>query len=236
MERNPAVRHLPTIPDEDQVRYRTATEHAFATLKRWIIAGILPPGSTIDQAELSQRLGMSRIPVRTALERLASERLISLTPRRSAVVTRLSPEEMADLYFVRYHLEGLATELAAERLTEKDLADLDRTLEQTEEEAARGDLESFLASNRAFHMCIYRAAGNAVLMRMIESLWDLSERYRRAYLQLPVRARESADEHRRIFELLRERRAAEAAAFMREHNEKTVRVLLQHYRQEGASP
>ena len=90
MERNPAVRHLPTISDEDQVRYRTATEHAFATLKRWIIAGILPPGSTIDQAELSQRLGMSRIPVRTALERLASERLISLTPRRSAVVTRLS--------------------------------------------------------------------------------------------------------------------------------------------------
>jgi DNA-binding GntR family transcriptional regulator len=215
------------------IRYPTATEHAFVTLKRWIINGMLAPGASIDQAELSRRLGMSRVPVRTALERLASEGLVVLTPRRGAVVMPVSLQEMSDLYVVRNHLEGLATELAVDRLTEADLEALARILSQTEEEVRRGDLEAFLASNRAFHMRIYAATGNAVLIRVIGGLWDLSERYRRAYLQLPARAQESTAEHRHIFELLRARRGAEAAAFMREHNAKTMRVLAEYYGWEG---
>jgi DNA-binding GntR family transcriptional regulator len=222
------------VRDDVTVRYRTATEHAFITLKRWITAGVLAPGASIDQAELSQRLGMSRVPVRTALERLASEGLVALTPRRGAVVMPLSLQEMSDLYVVRHHLEGLATELAADRLTEADVEALARILAQTEEEVRRGDLEAFLASNRAFHMRIYAASGNAVLTRVIGGLWDLSERYRRAYLQLPARAEESTAEHRHIFDLLRARRGAEAAAFMREHNAKTMRVLAEYYGREGS--
>jgi DNA-binding GntR family transcriptional regulator len=217
------------MPSDLNVRYRTATEHAFVTLKRWINDGVLAPGSTIDQAELSQSLGMSRVPVRTALERLASEGFVTLTPHRSAVVMKLSLEEMSDLYLVRRHLEGLATEQAAERLADEDFAVLEEILARTEEEVRSGGLEAFLSSNRAFHMRIYAAAGNAVLLRIIEGLWDLSERYRRAYLRMPARAAESMAEHRRIFDLLRQRRGGEAAAFMREHNDKTMRVLIDRY-------
>ncbi len=207
-------------------RYKTATEHAFMMLKQWINDGVLAPGSTIDQVQLSQTLGMSRVPVRTALERLASEGLVALAPHRSAVVMPVSLREMRDLYFVRHHLEGLATELAAERCTLEDITSLDHILQTTERQVSAGDLEGFLASNRAFHMRVYAAAGNAVLLRVIEGLWDLSERYRRAYLQLPARANESTSEHRQICDLFRARKASEAAAFMREHNDKTMRVLL----------
>jgi DNA-binding GntR family transcriptional regulator len=214
---------------DEAPRYKTATEHAFTMLKQWINDGVLAPGSTIDQVQLSQTLGMSRVPVRLALERLASEGLVALAPHRSAVVMPISLQEMRDLYAVRHHLEGLATELAARWRSDEDLVELEHILEMTERQVAAGDLEGFLTSNRAFHMRVYTAAHNAVLLRVIESLWDLSERYRRAYLRLPARARESTDEHRQIYELLSARNIREARAFMQEHNDKTMRVLVEWF-------
>ncbi len=174
---------------------------------------------------------MSRVPIRTALERLASEGLVVLSPHRSAIVVPLSLQEMRDLYYVRHHLEGVAAELAARQRADDDLAALARILASTEAQVAAGDLEGFLASNRAFHTRIYAATGNAVLVRVIDGLWDLSERYRRAYLQLPARAAESTSEHRRLYDLIREQRDVEAGAFMREHNAKTMRVLEEWFQQ-----
>jgi len=216
------------------VRYRTASEHAFRTLKQWIIEGEIAPGTTIDQAEISARLGMSRMPIRTALERLDSEGLVMLVPHRGAVVTPTSVREMHDLYFVRHHLEGIATELAAEMLLEPELDEIAMILETIEAQVRSGDLEAFLASNRAFHMAVYRGAHNVVLEREIAGLWDLSERYRRAYLQLPARAKESTAEHRQIYQLLQARRAREASEFMRKHNDKTMRVLVERFQQTEA--
>lgn len=214
-----------------EVRYRTASEHAFRILKQWILEGVIPPGTTIDQAEISAKLGMSRMPVRTALERLDSEGLVMVVPHRGALVAPTSVREMHDLYFVRHHLEGIATELAAKLLSEPELAEIARILDTIEEQVRAGDLEAFLASNRAFHMAVYRGAHNAVLERMIASLWDLSERYRRAYLQLPARAKESTAEHRQIYQLLQARCAREASEFLRKHNDKTMQVLIEHFHQ-----
>jgi DNA-binding GntR family transcriptional regulator len=217
-----------------ELRYRTASEHAFKVIKQWILDGELPPGSTIDQSELSTRLGMSRMPIRTALERLDSEGLVLLTPHRGAIVAPTSVREMRDLYFVRHHLEGVATELAAESISQAQLTESARILDQIEEQVRAGDLEAFLASNRDFHMSVYGAGNNAVLLRVIEGLWDLSERYRRAYLQLPQRANESTAEHRQIYELLRAHKGSEAGAFMRKHNDKTMRVLIERFEHAGA--
>jgi DNA-binding GntR family transcriptional regulator len=219
-----------------EVRYRTASEHAFRMLKQWIIEGDIAPGTTIDQAEISAKLGLSRMPIRTALERLDSEGLIMLVPHRGAVVTPTSVREMHDLYFVRRHLEGIATELAAEMLLEPELEEIARILETIEGQVRSGDLEAFLASNRAFHMAVYRGAHNAVLEREIAGLWDLSERYRRAYLQLPDRAKESTAEHRQIYQLLQARRAREASECMRKHNDKTMQVLIERFQQTEAPP
>jgi DNA-binding GntR family transcriptional regulator len=212
-----------------EIKYRTASEHAFRLLKRWILAGDLPPGSTIDLTGLSRRLGMSRMPIRTALERLDSESLVMLTPHRGAVVAPISAQEMQDLYFVRHQLEGVAVEMAARNMTADVFDELERILTTTEQQVAAGDLEGFLASNRMFHTTVYRASGNRVLQRVIDGLWDLSERYRRAYLAQPARAEVSTAEHRRLYELLREGRATAARAFMQEHNDKTMRVLLDAY-------
>ena len=214
-----------------EIKYRTASEHAFRVLKQWILEGELAPGSLIDLTGVARRLGISRIPIRTALERLDSEGLITLTPHRGAVVAPISAGQMQDLYFVRHQLEGVAVELAAKNMTPDVLAELDRVLDTTERQVAAGDIDGFLASNRMFHSAIYRAAGNPVLQRVIDSLWDLSERYRRAYLAQPSRAVESTAEHRRLYQLLRAGRAGEARAFIQQHNEKTIRVLMDAYRE-----
>jgi len=213
------------IPVPDALRYRTATEYAVATIKEWIFAGRLAPGERLDQFELGERLGMSRAPVRTALERLAGEGLVDLLPHRGAIVTEISQQDMLDLYFVRNHLESLATRLAASQLTAEQLDSLEHALTKTAAQVADGDLEAFLSTNRQFHMLIYQAAGIPILLRIINSLWDLSERYRRAYLQASARAQESTIEHRHILNLLRRRDADAAAAYMKEHNENTVRAL-----------
>src|SRR5579871_797216 len=131
------MRRPGTAMPDGAPRYKTASAHAVAVLKKWINDGVLAPGSTIDQVQISEDLGMSRVPIRTALERLASEGLVVLAPHRRAIVVPLSLQEMRDLYYVRHHLEGVAAELAARHRTDEDLAALGQILASTEAQIGR---------------------------------------------------------------------------------------------------
>lgn len=210
------------MPEE---RYRTAIEHATHLVRQWIFRGVLKPGTAIDQVALGQKLGMSRIPIRTALERLATEGLINLTPRKGATVPALSQKEMNDLYFVRGRLEGMAVELASDNLTDANLRELEQMLTVASFQVEAGDLEGFLQTCKNFHFKIYATCGNDVLVRVIEGLWTLCERYRRAYLQLPNRLNESLAEHRQVLHSLANRTPSESVSLMREHLNKTKQIL-----------
>jgi DNA-binding GntR family transcriptional regulator len=210
-------------------QYVTATEHAFQVLKEWVNHGALAPGTVLDQVEMSRALGVSRVPVRMAFERLASEGFITLTPHKSAVVREISLQEMRDVYVVRHRLEQLAMELAAGQLSVEDQQQLDDILIETTACLLNGDVEGFLACNRRFHMQIYQASANGTLMHVIGNLWDLSERYRRTYLQLPGRAQQSTEEHYHLSGLLKQRRRDEAVAFLQKHNEATLGALADRF-------
>lgn len=210
-------------------QYVTATEHAYLVLKEWVNHGVLAPGTVLDQVEISRALGVSRLPVRMAFERLASEGFITLTPHKSAVVREISLREMRDVYVVRYRLEHLAMELAVGQLSGEDLRHLEDILVRTSSCANSGDVEGFIACNRQFHMQIYGVSRNSTLMHVIGNLWDLSERYRRTYLQLPGRAEQSTIEHRHLFELLSERRCDEAVSFLQKHNATTLAALVDRF-------
>jgi DNA-binding GntR family transcriptional regulator len=145
-------------------------QEAAGRLRALIIEGILAPGARLNERELSLQLGVSRTPLREAFRMLAAEGLLAQLPNRGVQVVALSREDVQHAFEVMASLEGLAGELAAGRVTDRDVADL-RAL-QTEMEAAhkRRDLPTYYSINRMIHDRINAIAGNPVLAQTYRTL------------------------------------------------------------------
>ncbi|NWG18780.1 MAG: GntR family transcriptional regulator [Chloroflexi bacterium] len=214
---------------------RTMTEQVLARLRDMILSGELAPGSRIDQNELARRFGVSLVPLREALARLQSSGLVRIVPHRGVFVESLSADELLDIYQVREALEEQAARLAAPRLSDADLAAIDRLQAELERTAITGDFDAFLDLNREFHFTIYRASGRRYLLQLIDQLWDLSARYRRFQLHaFPDRARASLFETQAIVAACRRRDPDALAWMVRYKVHQTVVGLLDRMRQEPA--
>ena len=160
-------------------------ESAYSELRRRIISGELDPGSRLSQYELADEMGMSITPLREAVRRLASEEWLEMDTHRDVRVAPVNAAEARELLEVRLSLEPLAAELAAERRTDGEIADMkaaaDKLLPVT-----RTWGEEAITAHRGFHRAIYVASHNKVLIRFLDDLWDKSDRYRRIGLKLPA--------------------------------------------------
>lgn len=142
----------------EAIESRSLGEEVADRLREAIVTGALSPGQRLREAELSATMRVSRSPIRDALSRLGSERLLTLRPRHGAVVASIALRDIEEVYSLRVTLEGLAVRLAMERATAEDLAAM-------REVAARGPVGSTLHSEHqyaeldiTFHDLIYRAA------------------------------------------------------------------------------
>ncbi|MFV2175921.1 GntR family transcriptional regulator [Actinomadura sp. LOL_016] len=188
-------------------------------LRDQILSGTLPAGSRLAQYDLAESLNMSITPLREAIRRLSSEGLVTVETHRDVRVSTMNSDEARQLFEVRLSLDPTAAELAATRRTDADIAAM---------QTAVGNLlpvtrqwgEEALTAHRAFHRTVYRASRNDVLIRLLDDLWDKSDRYRRLGLQLPPgdepRTRD-LQEHHRLVELIIDQEAAQAAQLMRDH-------------------
>src|SRR5207244_9217285 len=120
-------------------------------LREQILSGKLEPGAELAEVALSEQLGVSRGPIREALGRLASEGLVTVRPRRGAVVRSLSKEEFLELYQVREALEMMAVKLAVPRLQPDDFGALEELIATMASHAERGEAAPFFETNSAFH-------------------------------------------------------------------------------------
>jgi DNA-binding GntR family transcriptional regulator len=201
-------------PEPGERAQATATEYALAEVRALLISGALVAGTRIDQAELAKRFGLSIVPIREALARLQSVGLVEIVPHRGVFVARVAADELVDIYTVREILEEQAARIAAPKLTDEDIAAVDKLSSAMAAAAKAKDHDRLLTANRELHFTIYRAAGRRHMLQIIERLWDLSARY--AHLQLhavPERASEAMFEVRRIAEACR-RRDADALSLM----------------------
>jgi DNA-binding GntR family transcriptional regulator len=145
-------------------------EAAAERLRTLIIEGDLAPGARLNERELSERLGVSRTPLREAFRMLAADGLLVQLPNRGAQVVSLSREDARHAFEVMAALEGLSGELAVARVTNEDIADL-RTLQTEMEQAhARRDLPNYYRVNRTIHDRINAIAGNPVLTHTFRTL------------------------------------------------------------------
>lgn len=154
----------------DPLKARLA-EYAYTAIRNDILAGRFGPRGRLIQDELAQRLGISRTPVREAIVRLEHEGLVTLVPRRGAVVSRLTTQDILDIYEVREDLERLAVRLAARKGRAYDVRALRQTLRKMER-VSPTRVEEYYKLNRAFHLQMAAASENRSLVAALESLWN----------------------------------------------------------------
>lgn len=165
-------------------------------LRDRILSGAIPPGERLVESRLSEELGVSRMPVREALRQLASEGLVTIEPRRGASVTSFSPEQVRELVEVRATLEGLNAKLAAQRHDARQIAEMEKILEEGARLASVGDPATLMQMNQRFHDALGSIAANSVLQEIMRSLRD-----RTALLFAPInrtRGEQNWDEHAAI--------------------------------------
>ena len=153
------------------------TEQAYELLRREIITCALAPGADVSEAELAERLKMSKTPVRDALARLRTEGFVETFPRRGYRIVPMTLADMNELFDVRIILEGGAAELAAERITNAELDELDRLADITYDLEETLSLDQFVLANRRFHSAIARAAGRERLLTLVSRNLDELERF-----------------------------------------------------------
>jgi DNA-binding GntR family transcriptional regulator len=161
---------------------RTLAAQVQEHIREAILRQILRAGERLDQNKLSEELQVSMAPIREALRGLEAEGLVIIQPRRGAFVVELSITDMDKLYFTRQLIEGEAIYHAVPHLTEADFAALQTMIDQMMQATASGNINTYIALNRQFHLRIYSALDNPHLLQVIQMLWERSELYRYRYM------------------------------------------------------
>jgi DNA-binding GntR family transcriptional regulator len=196
-------------------------------LREEILRGALRPGDRIRQEEVGERFGASRLPVREALRMLEAEGLTEHQTNKGARVPRLSQHEVQVIYQMRERLEPLALVESLPALDEETLARIEQVQQRIE---ADGDVDEFLELDREFHMLTYTGCGIDPLMWMVRRLWNSTQHYRRAFVQLsgPGRMWVVNAEHRLIMDALARRDPIDAERHLSGHIRRTRTALTQH--------
>lgn len=151
--------------------HETQREWVYDQVKHMLMSGALAPGQKITLARLATDLGVSMMPVREALRRLAAERALTMRPNRSVTVPRLSRAETLSIRAIRQMLEGHAAATAASLITEAEVERLAALQVELAAARARADAKRILAANEEFHFLVYNAACVPVLVDVISTLW-----------------------------------------------------------------
>ena len=179
-----------------------SSEFVYRTLKERIISGEMPPDSRLIELAIAAQFGVSRTPVREALKRLAAENLVLADPARGMVVHAPDHEEIEDTFELRMALDGLASRLAAHRITPSEVAHLRLIVESMREAVDTDRREQLVGANVRFHDVIYLAAGNRMLARVAKDLRDFVRRFTTLPIASSHRVGHVVDEHEAILAAL----------------------------------
>lgn len=176
-------------------------DQVFEILEKDILTGVYARGEILTETKLSEKLGVSRTPIREALRRLEQERLVVGTSRGMRVVG-LDMRDIEDIYEIRSRVEGLAARRAADRAKPEQLDELKRILDMQEFFTIKEDSDSIIDADNQFHDMLYRLSGSLVLYDTLSPLHRKIVRYRKVSVRHGGRAKESYAEHKAIYEAI----------------------------------
>jgi len=220
--------------------YKPLRELVLDAIRSAIMDGTLQPRERLMEIQMAEELGVSRTPIREALRKLELEGFIVMVPRKGAYVSDLSFKDIADVFEIRAALEGLAAGLAAERITEEELEEMERLLVEKREAITHDDIKRLVEVDTSFHELMYKASRNERLGTIISNLREQIQRFRLTSLSYPGRNKESLEEHKKIAEAIQSRDAQIARQLAQEHIENAENILIEclkieHSKKEGLS-
>jgi DNA-binding GntR family transcriptional regulator len=201
------------------------------TLRDEIVRGDFAPGQYLRLEEIAPRFDVSTTPVREALRELEAEGLVTIFPHKGAIVTKLSADELQDIYDIRATLEEMATRLAVPFLTEEILAELTSLVEQIDDYL--DDVAMLVKLNHQFHHTLYSASGRSHLCELVRILRFRTQHYLHVFIVESElsHAPKSQGEHRAILEACKRGDLEQATNLTYHHVAQVGRAIIEHVRQ-----
>jgi len=202
-------------------------DQAYEMLKSRILEGELQTGSFLSERALASQLGMSKTPIKAALERLEQERFITISPQQGVFVREISFDEIKDHYEIRIALERFVVQRLAQRLTNEQFQKLEENLRTMRVQIAEESRTFAMHTDADFHLLLCRFYGNEEIERVMrhqrEKLFRVVSKLQVSH---PNRLRDSLNEHQAVVKALKGGKGELAASEMLKHLENGRRLLL----------
>lgn len=215
---------LKSVGPIERASVEDRVEHALRDL---IVSGQLPEGTPLVQRDLAERLGVSQTPVRIGLTALVRAGLVEIGETGRASVTRLTREDLEEIYAARRGLESLAARVGAAAVGPDELARMRKLLAELERLAKEQDVDGYLHVRWEFHATCYEAAGRPRLLAEVERLFWRAERYNRIVLSSRERFRASVRNYRRFYDACKAGDPKAAARVVEESTQWAVDLISQ---------
>ncbi len=207
--------------------YKPLREVVFESIRGAIISGVLKPGERLMEVQLAEKLGVSRTPIREAIRKLELEGLVVMIARKGAYVADLSVKDIIEVLEVRAALEGLASGLAALRITEEEMRELEMTAQQFDKAIDAEDFDRIIEMDIEFHDRIFRAARNEKLLQINNNLREQVQRFRVMYINKSNKSKTLAKEHYQIADAISKRNIAMAEKLAESHIENAENYMME---------
>jgi len=201
---------------------------ALETLRDAIIMGHLKPGEHLKERDLSESMGISTTPIKEAIRILSYEGLVDSIPRKGNYVSEFVDSSIEEILILRARLEGFAAKLAAKKMTDEEIDSLRKDIDLMEEYLAKNDLEKLTEVNNDFHNKIRSSTRNPLIYNMLMNLAQFDYSFRKRALSYNQETELGVNEHRLIFEAIKQRDEQLAEKRTTDHIERTAKNVLQN--------
>ena len=210
---------------------QTLTELAYRQLRNDIVRGRIKAGEVISTGKIAKTMGISSMPVRAALTRLATEGIVTIVPQKGVIISKVSLVELEELFLIRSRLEGLAAYLACTKITTTELEELCSLLHKMKRLADTGNAKGWLTANEQWHHLIFRASSNEQLRKLLEELYRRGMGRRMGTPNVEGHMERRYKEHLGILKAFERQEPEEAERLWREHIVKGGAEILQFLRE-----
>lgn len=227
---------LAWLPELSSQSDAPLSDQVYGHLREAIVAGRIAPGTALHEPSIARQCGTSRTPVREAILRLRDEGLLTIKKQSGTFVAPIDPNRVEEGMIVRESLEPRMAAMAAEKMTDRILADLLFETEQMTKAVETGDSRLFIAADDNFHRILLDASGFPHIVEIIQRVNAHLDRLRYLSASEPERAQTALEEHHAMIERLRARDAAGASELLLAHLQGSWVLIRELLAQQKAKP
>lgn len=211
----------------------TLRENITNELRSSILSSVYKPGDRLTEAALALRFGVSRTPIREALNRLEKEGFIKITPDKGASVIKLSSQDISDIYDMLFALDGLGCSLACANLTDQQINDLEQVHFAMVKATSKKNLDVIYELNIQFHEMIMKATDNPYLIDTHRNFRGLLNQFQRISYLAPGQCAATLTEHRKMIDAFKTRNPALADLLVKDHIQGAKKRIIEYLHKKG---